>query len=123
MNDLTPVILEALDAVMSSHIGRLNAIKFVALKYQVNRTLYPSVVGERVLRGIIESQRPGICFCTAAPGGYFLPSLDADIRRREVGACVNSLNGYISGAAKRKAAILRAYPDLNQNNLFEEAGP
>jgi hypothetical protein len=119
MNDLTPAILEALDTVMKSHIGRESALKFAALKYQVNRALYDDgiVVGERVLRGIIESQRPQICFCTAQPGGYFLPSPDADIRRREVGACVNSLNGYISGAAKRKAAILNAYPDLRQGEL------
>ena len=111
-------ILSALDEVMRLHVGRDNAIKFAMLKYQVNRILYPLGIGERSLRVLIESKRPAICFCTTAPGGYFLPSTDPDVRRREVGACVNSCNGYIRNMAMRKAAILRTYPEVEQGNLF-----
>lgn len=117
LSDEDKATLAALDSIMRSHVGREGALKFAALKYQVNRATYPLVIGERALRGLIEDHRPEICFCTAGPGGYFLPSGDKDIRRREVGACVDSLNGYIRGAAMRKASILRAYPEAEQMDL------
>ena len=114
---LTPDILKAIDVVMGSHIGRANAIKFAALKYQINRLIYPVVIGERSLRELIETERPKILFCTTAPGGHFLPSEDPAIRNREIHGCIKSVEGYLIGAAKRKSAILRAYPGAQQMEL------
>jgi len=119
MTDKSPnkIVLDALDRVMAPHCGRANAVKFAALKYQVNRIIYPTVIGERSLRELIETERPNILFCTTAPGGHFLPSEDPVIRNKEVIRCVHSIEGYLIGAAKRKSAILRAYPGAQQMEL------
>jgi len=114
---LTPDILKAIDIVMGSHVGRASAVKFAALKYQVNRLIYPAVIGERSLREMMEVERPNILFCTTAPGGHFLPSEDPAIRNKEVTGCIRSVEGYLIGAAKRKSAILKAYPGAVQMEL------
>ena len=111
-------VLIALDAVICQHRGRENAVKFADLRRQVNILLKPYVVGERTLRELIEDKRPGILFCTTAPGGYYLPSDDPATRNREVRDCMESCQSYIRGMAARRAAIGRAYPEAQQEGLF-----
>jgi hypothetical protein len=105
-------IPSALDSVMSMHIGRANAIKFDDLMRMVKALVYPETCGKRHLRKVLEHERPGICFCTSRPGGYFLPVDDA-----EVNATVDSLDAYIRGLAARRKSILRAYPNAAQMRL------
>jgi len=116
---MTPA--EAITEIMASHVGRENAVKFAALKYQVNRLIYPDVIGERALREIIERDKKEICFCTAGPGGYFLPSENPEVRGREVRACIRSLDNYERNIRARKEAIVSAYPNEIQGDLFAEA--
>jgi hypothetical protein len=111
-------ILAALDQIMQFHIGRREAIKFAHLHASVKSAAHPLTIGERGLRELIEEQRPKICFCTANPGGHFLPSLDPDERRRELNDVIHALDGYLVGAAKKKKAIIAAYPtETGQGSL------
>lgn len=110
-------VLAVLDRIMDAHRGRANSVKFASLLAAVRLEIDPLTICERSLRELIEEKRGNICFCTARPGGYFIPSDDPEIKRKEVAAVVNTLNGYIRGAAKRRGAILRAYPESEQWNL------
>jgi hypothetical protein len=109
MADLKETIL----SILEKHHGRESAIKGHALLYQVNRIIWPDVIGERKMRNIIEHELPRILFCTTSPGGYFLPS-----NIGEVNKTVEHLDHYIKGTASRRKAILAAYPDARQGELF-----
>ena len=103
---------EIILSILEHHRGRENAIKGHVLLYQINREIYPDHVGDRKMRETIEEEIPKVAFCTTAPGGYFLP-----LNIGEVNKTIESINSYIKGFAKRKKALLTAYPDANQGVL------
>jgi len=109
MIDLKRIILD----ILENHQGKDQAIKGKVLLYQINRILYPDVIGERKMREIIEIELPHVAFSTTNPAGYFLP---ANIG--EVNKTVEHLESYIRGLAKRRRAILDKYPDARQGKLY-----
>jgi hypothetical protein len=117
VSEIEEHILTTIDHIMAEHKGRANAIKFASLLAAIRYEIYPLTICERSLRELVEARRGNICFCTTRPGGYFIPSDDRDTRRAELKAVIHSLDGYLIGAAKRKKAILLAYPEDAQMGL------
>ena len=71
---------------------------------------------------MIAEHRPAILSCTSNPAGFFLPSLDPDVRRREINGTVDVYNSRIRHLAMRRKAILQAYPEAEQKELFIGGG-
>lgn len=111
MTPLASIIL----SILGHHRGKDNAIKGHALLYQICLKVYPDLISDRKMRETIQEELPKVAFCTSNPGGYFLP-----LNIGEVNKTVEQLESYIKGLAKRKKAILTAYPDAKQGNLFGE---
>lgn len=96
------------------HVGQDHAIKRDNLLNYIN-SLEPlnGDYSDRDMRRAIENHLPMVL---SGPQGYWLP--DPARQNQEVNRAVDYLDKKIGGLSRRKKAILTAYPDCRQGELF-----
>jgi hypothetical protein len=97
------------------HVGMNHAIKREDLQAYLNRICGDGAdyISDRDMRRAIENHLPMVL---SGPHGYWLP--DPVNQNRDVNKAVGYLTKKIIGLDKRRRAILGAYPEANQGELF-----
>lgn len=95
------------------HVGMAHAIKREDLLKYLDGLLPMEFLTDRDMRRAIENHLPMVL---TGPRGYWLP--DPVNQNDEVNKAVDYLTSKIAGLSRRKKAILMAYPDAAQRELF-----
>ncbi len=94
------------------HVGMSHEIKRGDLQEYLN-SLSEEYISDRDMRRAIENHLPRVL---SGPHGYWLP--DPATQNQDVNKAVGYLTKKIIGLDKRRRAILGAYPNSSQGELF-----
>jgi hypothetical protein len=106
--EVEATLVSMLETIMRCHVGKEKVIKRDALLAELLR--YEKMLDDRAMRRLIEKHLPHIC--GSPKGGYYLAKDSNEAREVAV-----TLEHYIRGLAKKRAAIIRANPDSGQLTL------
>jgi hypothetical protein len=103
------IIAKVIRRIMAEHVGKENAVKGVALFYQVSVAMGEKI-SERKIRDVIDHQLGNEIGSVGA--GYFKIRDD-----EEAAQVIRYYGSYICAFSKRRKAILDKYPDAAQGTL------